>query len=617
MSQKRTRTRRAATDSEVTQVAEVQKAAAIKSDQDIYKRQKQEALRRQVFGMQNIVKAEAESASLPDDPFRQLVTTGQAVEPPLDPMVLTMMEENNSELRQCVDAMVTNIEGFGGRLVLPAIMSEEDQLKNKASIEAERKKIRAFLLNFDPDDDMTSLRMKSRKDLELTGNHYWELIPAKNNPDTVVGMKLLEAHSIRITKSDEVSTKFEKIEIDPETGEEYKQTFFKRFRRFIQIRNNKKVYFKEWGDPRIVDRRTGKAYKDEAAATADKTPKEQYAHVLYQNRIWSARTPYGLPRYVGNLFSIFGSRAAEEINYNTFLNNNVPAMAIMVSGNAMLTEGTIKRIEEFTQNVLKRSQNYSKFLLLEAEPAAEGLQNSGTAKIEIEKLKSEQTDDQLFQKYDANNQDKIRRCFRLPPIYVGKSSDYNRGTAETSQKLAEEQIFAPERNAMDRHINKVLIWMGFKWWRYKSFSPNLTNNEDLIKMLASIEKTGAMTPNLGRRVLGDILNQELPLYKKDLVGFDPEIPFSLTMANAVKAITGAGAASLGGNPATGALAPNQGQIPKIPANADLEEDPTEGDDQLKMAGIPTDANGDIDMTKLVDIFEILNKALDKSAKRSQ
>lgn len=581
--------------------AEVQKAEEVKKDIQIAKRQQAEQLRRQVFAVKDILKNE--SAALPDDPFQTLVTSGQVIEPPLDPMVLTMMEENNSELRQCVDAMVTNIEGFGGRLVLPDNITDEQKEAKKKEIDAERKKLRAFLHNFDPEDDITSLRMKSRRDLELTGSHYWELIPAKADPKKIAAMKLIEAHTIRLTKADETSTQFEKIEIDPETGEEYRQIFFKRFRRLVQIRNNKKIFFKEWGDPRIVDRRDGKAYKDEKAATAAGVKVENYAHIIYANRIWTARTPYGLPRYIGNLFSIFGSRAAEEINYNTFLNNNVPSMAIMVSGNAMLTEGTIKRIEEFTQNVLKRSNNYSKFLLLEAEPASDGLANSGTAKIEIEKLKSEQAEDQLFQKYDANNQDKIRRAFRLPPIYVGKSADYNRGTAETSQKLAEEQIFAPERFAMDRFINRLLIWMGFKWWRYKSFSPNLTNNEDLIKMMANIEKTGAMTPNVGRKIVGDILNQELPLYDKTKAGFDPDIPFSLTMAERVKAATGKG--SIGGNANTGDIAPNQGQIPKPDAEEETDK---------SLFGLPTDDEGDLDMTKLTDVFDMINKALDKSLK---
>lgn len=602
------RKRRAATEGEA--VEHEQRTAP--SGEAIEKKNR-DVVRAIVFGGQQVMKAESESSGLVDDPWKNLTESGQVIEPPLDPMTLTMMEENNSELRQCVDAMVTNIEGFGGRLILPN-MSKEDYEKKKAEIIAERKRVRAFLMNFDPDDDLTALRAKTRREMELTGNGYWELIPAKADPSRIVAMKLIESHTVRLTKADNDSTPFEKIEIDPETGDEYKQTFFKKFRRFVQIRNNRKIFFKEWGDPRIVDRDSGRAYKDAATATAAGLKKERYAHAIFHHKIWSSRTPYGLPRYIGNLFSLFGSRAADEINYNTFLNNNVPAMAILVSGNAMLTEGTIKRINEFTQSVMKRSNNYSKFLLLEAEPASDGMQNSGTAKIEIEKLKSEQTDDQLFQKYDQNNSEKIRRAFRLPPIYVGKSADYNRGTAETSQKLAEEQIFAPERDAMDRQLNKLLIWMGFKYWRFKSFSPNLTNNDDLIKMLGTIEKTGAMTPNLARKAVGDIMNTELPLFDKETAGFDPDVPFSLTMAEAVK-----GEGSLGGNPSTGALAPNQGQMPKkpktpdLPPNSKLDRDQLEEDEiEQRADGLPVDKNGDLDVTKLVDVFDKLDRALSKS-----
>ena len=577
-------------------------------------RKNRDVVKALIFGGQPVMKSESESSQLPDDPYAKLVSAGNAIAPPLDLMVLTMMEENNTELRQCIDAMVTNIEGFGGRLVLN--MTREEYEKNQSAIDSERKKIRAFMLNFDPDDDITSLRSKSRRDYELTGNFYWELIPPlRGDLNQIVAMKFTESHTVRVVKQDEKSTKFDKIEIDPEDGAEYKQTFFKRFRRFVQIRNEKKVFFKEWGDPRIVDRRDGKAYATEAEAKKAGLTRPNYAHALYQARLWTARSPYGLPRYIGNLFSIFGSRAAEEINYNTFLNNNVPAMAILVSGNAMLTEGTINRINEFTQSVMKRSSNYSKFLLLEAEPAVEGMTNSGTAKIDIQKLKSEQTDDQLFQQYDKNNADKIRRAFRLPPIYVGVSADYNRGTAETSRKLAEEQIFSPEREAMDRHINKILISMGFKFWRYKSYSPNLTNDEDLIRLLNSVEKTGAMSPNLARKVVGDVMNTELPPYSKEKHGFDPDVPFSLTMAEAVKGI-----GALGGSPSTGALAPNQGQIPKpdevpnLPPNSKLDEDNEVEDEELekRFDGLPVNEHGDIDVTKLVDVFESLDKVLSKS-----
>ena len=114
-------------------------------------------------------------------------------------------------------------------------------------------------------------------------------------------------------------------------------------------------------------------------------------------------------------------------------------------------------------------------------------------------------------------------------------------------------MFEPERKEMDRIISRFFMDMGFKYWEYKAFSQNVTNDEDLVNILSRIEKTGALTPNFARRIVSDILNTEPELYDES-VPFDPDVPFSLTMAEAVKG------GNLGGNPSTGALAPNQGQI---------------------------------------------------------
>lgn len=560
-----------------------------------------------VFGSDTPIKKQ-ESAAMEDDSFRILMKEGQVIEPPLNLMTLSMMNESSTELGQIIDAMEINIEGFGGRLVLRE-MDEEEAKKQSSPIKSEKRKMKMFLLNFSADDeDMTSLRRKTRRDLELTGNAYWELIPKKSDPSSIIVINQIESHTIRISKVDRTPTKFTKTVVDPETGEKFTQIFTKRFRRFVQIRNQKKVYFKEWRDPRFIDRATGKAFA--TAEAAKKADVKQFAHPLKHFKIWSSRSPYGLPRYIGNLFSILGSRASEEINYNTFLNNNVPSMAILVSGNAMLTDGTIKRINEFTQSIMKRSNNYSKFLLLEAEPATEGIQNSGQAKISIERLKNEQHTDQLFQEYDKNNTDKLRRAYRLPPIFVGKSSDYNRGTAETSRKLAEEQIFAPERKDMDRQINMLLESKGFVFWSYRAFSPNITDNQDLIKLLATIEKTGGLTPNIARLVMGDVMNSEISEIKPENAGYDPDIPFSLTMARELNQIPT-------GTADSGVLAPQRGQMKpgQIPRGDDRETDP--GDDPNtpeveKHFNFPTDENGDLDTTQLVDAFRQLNQMLNKN-----
>lgn len=491
-----------------------------------------------------IVKAEGDegSKSILEDPFKSY---DGLVEPPYHLLTLCTLRENSTELGQCIDAMITNIEGFGYRLTLV----DEKDLKNPEAIR-EKSKIKTFLDNINFDDDITSLREDTRRDLEDCGNSFWEFIPYKNK-DGVSSIQKLEAHQVRLASLDKNFTSVDLKFYNPETKQIEERTFKKKFRRYVQIVNQNKVYFKEWGDPRPISKNDGKVIPKTELIDAKK--KGLLANEVFHFKIKSNRSPYGLPRYIGNLFSIYGSRSADEINFVTFENNNIPSMIVMVS-NGALTQGSINRVKDFINNHVKGSQNRSSFLILEAEPADDGAINPGTMKMEIKDLSNSQKEDQLFQNYDANNADKIRRCFRLPPIFVGKSADYNRATAQESRKLADEQVFGPERRKFDKIMNKILIQaFGMKYHVFKSNSANVTNDEDLVKIISGGEKTGGVTPNLAREVIGDVLNKDIPPYDPDKIDFDPNIPMSLTIVNAAKASAG--------SPATGKIAPNQQQTP--------------------------------------------------------
>jgi len=463
-----------------------------------------------------------------DDPWATLVNSKTVVEPPLDPLPLSMLIENNSELQPTVEAMEVNIEGFGHRIVpvtLPqAIEANPEILK---TMEVERIKLANFFNNCCFNSNFISLRRLTRRDLELTGNGYWEIIE-----DTQGAIRWLEwapAWTVRLTPLDTTPVMVEvpQIEVD-QNGVPVlvKVKRMVRFRRFIQIREGQKVYFKQLGDPRNLNCETGE-YSNNPIEI------KYRANSMHHFRIPSARTPYGLPRFIGNLFSIFGSRAAEEINYTTLKNNNVPSMVVTVSGGGMLTTGTIKRIEQFVESNIKGSSNYSKFLILEAEPVevAPMPGQSDAIKISITPLTNQQIKDAMFQSYDANNRDKVRGAFRLPPIFVGKAEDYSRATAEASRQLADEQVFAPERTAFDAFMNsQILPRLGIVYHRFISNGPNVTDSESLTKMLAASEGTGGLTPQIARNIMSDIFGTNLG----KVTAIDPDVPFTIQVAEAAK-----------------------------------------------------------------------------------
>lgn len=477
------------------------------------------------------------STAVPQDPFHALSVKGTVVEPPFDMLTLAMLPEHSTEMEQCIEAMEINIEGFGHRMIPRVKVKDGEELPDDLAKKVHKEKVK--LINFfqyATRESFTMFRRKLRKDLEAVGNAYFEII--RDSLGQIQSFVHLPAYQMRMGRLEDEQHLCERKILELQLDGSVKVAMINewvRRRLFVQsksvhLRNlstvggHKMRWFKEFGDQRIIDNRTGQLAKSDLDI-------KHRANEVIHIKLYSARTPYGLPRYIGNLLSIFGDRAAEEINYMTFSNNNIPSMVVLVS-NGQLTEGSIQRIESFVESQIQGSDNYSKFLLLEAEGLMEGEESGSHTKVEIKPLTQQQHKDALFQNYSDNNQDKVRRAWRLPPIFVGRTDDYTRTTAESSRVLADEQIFAPERDEWDELMNRIIFpEMGIIYHKYKTNTPNTTDNTQLVKILGGAEKTGGMTPRIARVMLEDILSVELPDFPKD---FPADIPFSLTMAEAVK-----------------------------------------------------------------------------------
>lgn len=489
------------------------------------------------------------SQEIIDETLDELGIGDKMVSPPLSQTQLAEIQEISSELGQTIDAMAVGIEGFGARLIRKP-MTVEFAKQKKQEINEERRWLQANLLDFpNPDGALVKLRKDSREDLEATGNSYWELVPSSGKKGRYSCYNKMDVGTIRIRKPDKNFVKMPVKYID-ENFAIREKTFLKRFRRFVQIVGTKKRFFKEFRDPRIIDARDG------SVAGPDLALKFRANEIFHFKLYTSRRTPYGLPRYTGNLIAVKGSRSADETNILTQQNNHVPSMAITVSGGA-LTDGSIERIQEFVDQQIKGDSNYSKFLILEGESSHDSLSGQGSFKIEIKPLTEAQHSDALWQQYDQNNADKVRRSFRLPPILTGSSKDYDRATAQVSERLAEKYVFNPEREEMDTHINALIMQQSLKYWTFKSNSPNVTNDEDIVKVITGGERSGGLTPRISRMLLEDILNRELPpIAEADKsTGWDPDVPFSFTLASLMQS---AGMANQNGT-----MAP-QGQTPKPP-----------------------------------------------------
>ncbi|MEP0841210.1 MAG: phage portal protein [Phycisphaerae bacterium] len=482
-----------------------------------------------------------------------------ALVPPYDPEALCLVLEHSNSLRQNVDAYATNIDGFGHRLepaidfdaedadqrVADCVALERQAAKERGDLGAdalveptgeevtarkrelmllarvEKARLQSFFDFCCFDHSFVDLRRRTRQDLEVTGNAYWEVL--RNNRGEVARLVHVSAQSVRLLPLDPAPVEVEeKVRISPVAYETVSAR--RRLRRFVQIQGVESVFFKAFGDPRVVSKKTGEVFAD-AGMLLRTRPDDAPATELLHFSIHSPRSPYGVPRWVGTLLAVLGSRQMEEVNFLYFENKSVPPLALLVSG-GKLSEPSIPRIERFIEENLKGKNNFHKVLILEAEGGS-GSGENARAKIELRPLTDAQQQDALFQLYDERNIDKVGSAFRLPRLLRGESKDFNRATAESALRFAEDQVFQPERDEFDFLINrKLLADMGIRFWRFRSQTPVTRDPERMTAMVERLVRVGVLTPEEGRLLASDIFNRDFRKISDDWV----KRPITLTLA---------------------------------------------------------------------------------------
>lgn len=351
------------------------------------------------------------------------------------------------------------------------------------------------------DESFTSLRKRTRQDLELLGNAYWEVL--RNANGDIVQFTYIPSFTMRLLPQ-EKSTVEVKVPIRVTPITEAAETLRRRFRTFLQVVESKSktvVYFKEFGDPRVTSSKTGYIYdteKDMLAAERDAVKATEVIHFKVHN----SRTPYGVPRWISEMISVLGNRNADEINLAYFENRAIPPMILTVSGGGRLGKDSVTRFENYFKNQLRGKRHHHSIAILEADtPSIMGATGTGNVKIDVIKLRDAQQEDAMFLKYRETNTEAIGSVFRVPKLLRGDVRDFNRATAETALEFAESQVFAPLRQDFDFIINRsILADFGVRFWSFESNGPDFSNPEDLLRNANEASRAGYLTPNELRKI---------------------------------------------------------------------------------------------------------------------
>lgn len=418
---------------------------------------------------------------------------GEWITQPYDMRGLRTMVSESTILPQCTRAYRNNIPGYGIGIRYKVDADETPEM----AAEFTRATDIIALLNMDMDtkevfEDIVEAR-------EIYGISYLEVI--RN-----IGGEVSQIEFIKDTPS---ITKTQPLEPYQEVSFWYNGRIEKRPKKFMKYRQQtggKTVYFKEFGDKRVMDKRTG--------LYVDALDIEYQANEILEFAIGTE--PYGEVRWMGQTLSVDGMRKAEFLNNNYFRNGRHTPLMIMIKGGT-LTDESFAKLQDYI-NGIKGEEGQHAFIILETESTDNSLEFEGTTQpsIEVKDLASILQQDELFQAYMDNGRKKVQSAFLLPDLYVGYTSDFNRATSQTAMEVTEKQVFQPERKSLAWVINnKLLSEFGFKYVEAYFLEPDINNPDDLVKILQICNTAGGLTPNKAKQIVYEALGEVSEDYEGD------------------------------------------------------------------------------------------------------
>lgn len=414
----------------------------------------------------------SDSAVQPEDEFQSLYYTSGAssnvvMAPPYDPSQLASFVTHNNILNQCVEAMEVNIDGTG--FTIEAV-DEDTKLD-----EAEKARLTEFFNEPYPGQSFVTIRRSLRRMVESAGYGVLEVL--QNMDGDVLGLRNMDTLLMRFIKLDEAVMVEKAITRD---GKEATIQMMDRERRFVQRLGNKFYYYREYGSTRECNKHDGRWESD-----TYKVPTEDRAsQLIVFGVIPDARSPYFVPRWINNLPSVIGSRKAEEQNLEYFDAGGLPPAIIFIQGGT-LASGVSDQLKTYLSG---KNKNKNRAVVVEAQSASGSMDSAGQVKVTVERFGSIQANDSMYEKYDKNAEEHVRVAFRLPALFLGRTSDYNYATAVVAYMVAEEQVFQPERSEFDEVINKTIVRaLGCKTARFQSKPITLKNVDSQIAALTMVK----------------------------------------------------------------------------------------------------------------------------------
>lgn len=471
----------------------------------------------------------------------------EILDPPYDLDFLAEMKNLSESLQACIEAYSVNISGFGyefleekptylkdGKRYYKEDHSEVDP-QTVLEMNEELSRLKMFFESVSLDRTWTTLQSLKMNSKYSTGNAYYEV--ERGGANQLQGFIYVEPQNIRLTKRQPELIKIDQFVKNPQTLEYVINERGKYFRQFIQQDSSgKRIYFKEFGDPRIMNALTGKYYKDSKGKFINQKniPKSFFTQrkkdgedFVTATELMHFKIPaindadgYGYIIHINLVPVLLGVSYSDLSDYHTLENKGIPEAMVIIEG--AKAKNLVNEIEDILKNN-KKLRNYQSLLFVGAEGVNSGTNVNPSYKnpsIRIEPLNLILSKEGLKGKteYIEKVNERVATAFRLPTFFFGKLDNVNRSVAEFAIDLVNKQVFRPKIVEEDADINKfIMTELRAKYYRYASTMGRMENPEIITQNLKDGIQLGSILPSEARPKYSDILGIPLDNISNDFM----------------------------------------------------------------------------------------------------
>lgn len=403
---------------------------------------------RGVFPFDVLKKAEIKQGSSSSKQLEQIdkwMTANELISPPYSFKSFLSLLESNPIFFRCVHQLAVDVAGLGWKIQL-----REGKKDNKAELN----KINEFLNNPSDEDPFRSILKKLLVDWGSIGNFGLEV--ARNNKGDIGKIYYVPGYTIRV----HISKK-----------------------KYCQIRNNKKVWFKKFGEAKHISAKTGK----EGTLRSKETRANE---LIYFKNHYPKSDYYGMPNILSAVGDVIGLVGLRDYNLSFFENYGVPAALITLEGE--WETGSDKKISDFINKSLKGTDNAHRTLVVNQPEEC---------KFHYEKLGIE-VKEGSFRLYEQARREDILIAYSMPPERVGVRVVGKLGgnVAEEATIVYVQSVVEPLQLDVEDIINQQLLQSEIYEFKFKNI--DLRDYDSLIKQLGYQIERGMKTPNEARNEIG-------------------------------------------------------------------------------------------------------------------